>query len=175
MNKIKHGLVILTLNLAAVGCNSGDVKDTLGLRKAAPDEFNVISNPPLYVPPEFDLVQPGTAPKAHENTAAPQPLEPKAQPLQKDEQGFLEWLDQARPADDVKKSIDEENLTNKKQAKEKGVIRKTVAKLSDSDHDTYVDPVKERDRIRNNMKENKPINDGTVPTKTTSTLEKLFQ
>lgn len=39
-------------------CSSGSVKDTLGLNRAAPDEFRVVSRPPLSVPPEFNLRPP---------------------------------------------------------------------------------------------------------------------
>lgn len=49
------------LLLAACG---GDVKDTLGLNRKAPDEFRVIARPPLSVPKEFKLYPPDEA-QAH--------------------------------------------------------------------------------------------------------------
>lgn len=45
-------LVLLT------ACSGGTVKDTLGLNREAPDEFRVVSRPPLSVPPQFNLRPP---------------------------------------------------------------------------------------------------------------------
>jgi hypothetical protein len=46
-------------------CSGGGVRDTLGMGRAAPDEFTVVSRPPLSVPPEFELKPPheGEAPR----------------------------------------------------------------------------------------------------------------
>ncbi|KJS38300.1 MAG: hypothetical protein VR70_10355, partial [Rhodospirillaceae bacterium BRH_c57] len=54
-----------TAALAATlsGCGGG-VKETLGLNRQAPDEFQVVSRPPLAIPPEFKLrpPEPGAPP-----------------------------------------------------------------------------------------------------------------
>ncbi len=42
-------------------CSTGTVKETLGLERAAPDEFRVISRPPLSVPPQFSLRPPSNS------------------------------------------------------------------------------------------------------------------
>lgn len=39
-------------------CSSGDISDTLGFSRSAPDEFVVVSRPPLSMPPDFNLVPP---------------------------------------------------------------------------------------------------------------------
>ncbi len=39
-------------------CSGGTVKDSLGLNRKAPDEFRVVSRPPLSVPPQFELRPP---------------------------------------------------------------------------------------------------------------------
>lgn len=49
---------LLILSVFALTACGGDVKETLGLYKEAPDEFNVVSRPPLSVPPEFYLTTP---------------------------------------------------------------------------------------------------------------------
>ena len=54
----KLGIAIAILLLLS-GC-SNDIKSTLGIRKEAPDEFTVISYPPLSVPPEFNLEPPSS-------------------------------------------------------------------------------------------------------------------
>ena len=49
---------LLIALLALSACASGEVKETLGLTRDSPDEFVVVSRPPLSVPPEFNLVPP---------------------------------------------------------------------------------------------------------------------
>jgi len=55
----KWALIISASALTA--CSSSTVKDTLGLERSAPDEFRVVSRPPLSVPPEFTLRPPTNA------------------------------------------------------------------------------------------------------------------
>lgn len=43
---------------ALTACSSGEVRDSLGLTRRAPDEFVVVSRPALSVPPDFSLVAP---------------------------------------------------------------------------------------------------------------------
>ncbi len=54
---MKH-LIPLILVLTLTACSEGDVTSTLGLGRSAPDEFKVVSRPPLSVPPEFTLRPP---------------------------------------------------------------------------------------------------------------------
>ena len=56
---MKKYISILLLAMFTSGC-SNDLKSTLGLKKPSPDEFTVISNPPLSVPPNFTLSKPNT-------------------------------------------------------------------------------------------------------------------
>jgi hypothetical protein len=46
----------LVATLALAGCS--DLKQAIGLEPTMPDEFAVESNPPLMIPPEFDLRPP---------------------------------------------------------------------------------------------------------------------
>ena len=63
-------MLLCAAALALAGCASGEVRDTLGLTRAAPDEFKVVSRPPLSVPPDFTLraPEPGAAPRAEVDT-----------------------------------------------------------------------------------------------------------
>ena len=54
MKHTRYSLPLVLLALAA--CSGNDVSDTLGLQKSAPDEFVVVSRPPLVVPPPVSLV-----------------------------------------------------------------------------------------------------------------------
>lgn len=55
MIRSRHLLPLVLLALTACG---GSAAETLGITKNAPDEFVVVSRPPLSVPPEFDLLPP---------------------------------------------------------------------------------------------------------------------
>lgn len=58
--------ITLSWLLTLAAC-SGGVQDTLGLHRQPPDEFRVVSRPPLSVPPQFDL-RPPAAPGEVINT-----------------------------------------------------------------------------------------------------------
>lgn len=65
--------ILAILSLAALtACASGEVRETLGLMRDAPDEFRVVSRPPLSVPPDFNLraPEPGAAPRLEVNPGA---------------------------------------------------------------------------------------------------------
>jgi len=51
-------ILSLALLITLTGCAGSDVKNTLGLKKKAPDEFMVMSHPALTVPPSFELPEP---------------------------------------------------------------------------------------------------------------------
>lgn len=57
MRHLKDSLLVV-LSVGVLSACSGNVKETLGLKKQAPDEFRVVSNQPLSVPPDFRLIEP---------------------------------------------------------------------------------------------------------------------
>ena len=44
--------------LLIVGCQGGNARQILGINKQPPDEFKVVSNPPLSLPPNFSVRPP---------------------------------------------------------------------------------------------------------------------
>jgi hypothetical protein len=50
--------------IALAACSGNDVKTTLGLDRGVPDEFRVVSRPPLSVPPQFTLRPPAAVGEA---------------------------------------------------------------------------------------------------------------
>ena len=49
-------LLIIILNLFLISCNT--VRDSAGVNRKVLDEYSVIENPPLVIPPDFDLLPP---------------------------------------------------------------------------------------------------------------------
>lgn len=50
--------ILLLLSAVLSGCGGQNARDIIGLGKRAPDEFRVVSRPPLSVPPDFTLRPP---------------------------------------------------------------------------------------------------------------------
>ena len=61
-NPLLRNLLLATACVSALAACSagGNVRETLGLSRTAPDEFRVYARPPLTVPPEFALRAPGS-------------------------------------------------------------------------------------------------------------------
>lgn len=76
---MKSGLLSLSLLsslLLLSGCEGQNARDILGLGRKAPDEFRVVSRPPLSTPPEFTL-----RPPAQGNAPALPPADAQARAL----------------------------------------------------------------------------------------------
>lgn len=58
---MRHATIAALSLLALSACSSNTVRDTLGLERSAPDEFRVVSRPPLSVPPQFTLRPPSNS------------------------------------------------------------------------------------------------------------------
>lgn len=164
----KHLFSILAV-LALSACSTSDVKSSLGLRKSAPDEFAVISNPPLSVPPSFEMVAPTDEPKVFTEKEVMQETR-----LGRDDAEFLGEFDRPVAKTKVQKQIDDENKQFHKSRSEKGAVRRAITNINGHDEEKVIDPVSERRRIRDNVANDLPINEGEVSNKSKSTLERIF-
>ena len=54
--KIQHVLIIIITCNIFFGCSK--IRQSAGVTRKAPDEFQVIENPPLVIPPNYSLVPP---------------------------------------------------------------------------------------------------------------------
>ncbi len=171
----KNFFIYLFGLLALTACESYDVKSTLGLKKPAPDEFMVISNPPLSTPPEFKLQQPGTNSELPQSASIfePESNTKASSNLPAEDSNFLQEFSKPHAKSQVQKTVDEELSQNKKAKSEKGIIRKTVSKLN-GDSDPTINPIAEKERIKANTEQGKPVNEGTVKMQSKSTLERIF-
>ncbi|MFN7185804.1 MAG: DUF3035 domain-containing protein [Alphaproteobacteria bacterium] len=181
-------MVFLVPCLMLLACSGQDARETLGLTREAPDEFVVVSRPPLTVPPDFELrpPTPGVARPAESTTSAARALVLKgeAPPASLEELGAAPTV--ASAVDPVLSgnaaTPGESSLLNKI-----GITRvdpeirqklgadpeKAAAKreaktfydrlLQESGEEPVVDSRKEAERIRINTDTGKPVNEGVVP------------
>jgi hypothetical protein len=181
-------MVFLVPCLMLLACSGQDARETLGLTREAPDEFVVVSRPPLTVPPDFELrpPTPGVARPAESTTSAARALVLKgeAPPASLEELGAAPTV--ATAVDPVLSgnaaTPGESSLLNKI-----GITRvdpeirqklgadpeKAAAKreaktfydrlLQESGEEPVVDSRKEAERIRINTDTGKPVNEGVVP------------
>lgn len=147
------------------GCSSG-VKETLGIKKTAPDEFYVVSNPDLTVPPDFTLVDPSETSTREDTYEASAKSDTK---LSNDDKEFLNSLSDSKSKSSVKRAIDQDQ-----QSQQKGAIRNAISKISGEGGDPKIDPVAERERIKANQASDKPLNEGDVKEVKQSTIERIL-
>ncbi len=160
------------LSMMAIGvltaCTSGEVRDNLGLHRSKPDEFKVVSRPPLSVPPEFSL----TPPEEGAGEFQLQSMEEKAASLLLQETSavdeavakgssesiFLNNIGADKADPDVRRKISKEfgQPVGKKES------TFAIDAILNSE-DPTVDAPKEAERIRDNLENDRPINEGEVP------------
>ncbi len=182
---MKYFFLISMMVLTA--CEGG-VRESLGINRNAPDEFVVVSRPPLSVPPEFDLVPPtpgaispqesargraqsallGGSETAVESVSA-------AGTASSAEASFLSKL-KVDEADPNIRQVLGKDLTTKPPTKD---AKSLLEKLNITPtQQPVVDAKKETERLRANKKSGKPVTEGETPTvdssKKKSVLDVLF-
>ncbi|MBM3616990.1 MAG: DUF3035 domain-containing protein [Alphaproteobacteria bacterium] len=196
-------LAPLCIGLAA--CTGNDVRQSLGMKRNQPDEFQVVSRPALSVPPVYYLRPPSEEPVSSGVTAAEQaqslvftgesvpyvapgasdpnyqaetatPIVSESTLRTAGDESFLRNAKAANANDDIRKVLNEENKPFiEAEKQEKDFIDKL---RPDAQGEPVVDAAKERERIQTNKAEGKPVNEGEVAVqepKQESTLERLFK
>lgn len=176
-------VICAVLPLSLTACDNG-VKDALGLNREAPDEFTVVSRPPLSLPPDFSLrpPQPGAAPLMT-------PADQQARELitGKDTSANMNPTVNAGASDNFlrRAGADQaDSAIRDKLAKEAATPADTsnaktlVDRLSGAKKlEPTVDPEKETERLKQNRTSGKPLNEGAVPEvqpKPESLIDRIF-
>jgi len=156
----------------------GDVKSELGLRHDAPDEFRVISAPPLTMPPDF-----GVLPKPGSSVATSAPASPGnynnnplAAPVTQVQSFaapspadgvFLTKIGAGTIDPSIRETIVKDN-TPPPPEKKKGFFASLFHSDSKdppaADAPAVVDAPAEKQRISDDQKANQPLTNGTTPT-----------
>lgn len=196
--------LFLCVPLALAACSGNDVSQTLGLGKDAPDEFVVVSRPPLVVPPDFDLTPPRPGEEAPHavsteaqarklllgTEAAPASLDQVSQPtvetavtpvLAADaptaaSANFLKKVGADEARSDIRQQL---SVAATAPAKEKKKEADSLYDqlMEDESQEPVVDPAGESERLRKNKDEGKPLTEGDTPTEDTtpkSVIDRVF-
>ncbi len=189
MKYVRTAMFASAASLLLSACGGSDVKETLGLERKAPDEFRVVSRPPLSVPPEFNLRPPGDTQNAAPSVAPvhkqaeslllsdgegntyalPAPTSDTAvvpvsvsTPSSADsaEMQFLKNAGADNADSTVRTTLEEEKISHQIQKEEEGWWDSVFS--GSEAKDPTVDAKKEAERIQKNQDEGKPVNDGEI-------------
>jgi hypothetical protein len=157
----------LLLPLAACG---GDTARTLGFTREAPDEFAVVTRPPLSMPPVLGQLpepRPGASDQADPRTAGMLALAPGAAlttpaggPRSAGEQALIAQAGGAAPQN-IRAQVDAESArlaTTSPTLTDRILFRDTSPQPG-----IAVDPQREAQRLRENAALGRPIEEGTTP------------
>jgi hypothetical protein len=199
---MKRHLFCIAALCALSACDSGTVSDTLGLNRTAPDEFTVVSRPPLSMPPEFSLrpPRPGEAPRGASADAtargfllgkdakpeetidsimepstpsAVTPVVSKTTPSGASE-AFLKRAGANRASGDIRQQLGQDAATPADTSNAKTLLEQLSGKEKP---EPVVDAKKEAERLRSNKDEGKPATEGDVPvekTKRPTLFDRIF-
>lgn len=194
---LKPCLLLLPLLLTA--CDNGGMREQLGLTRDAPDEFTVVSRPPLSLPPDFTLrpPKPGEPPRgipANEQAhslltgKAPSTLPTdvnvlqsstvdtavtpviQSDPMTGSESSLLKRAGADKADDSIRDKLQVDAVTPRENSDAKTLMDQINGKDKD---EPVVDAKKEAERIRDDKDEGKPITEGDTPNEV-ETKKSLF-
>jgi hypothetical protein len=173
----KNNFLVVATFLAITSC-AGDVQETLGMRRDAPDEFAVEKRPKLDVPPEFKLRPPSTDGSNLRESRIRDELKndifttPSTTEIGSAEAILL----QKTQADSATPEI--RNILSNEYGVDPSLLERIESISDDSNNQTLVDAEKERERINANKQQGKPISEGEVETRSStgsfSVLQKIM-
>jgi hypothetical protein len=172
------GLAAVGLLLALGGCGNG-VRQALGMTKQSPDEFQVVAQVPLTMPPDYNLhpPQPG-APRPQQGTASDQaqtalfgaPATATAAGGSGDadtsgqstgEVALLQNAGATGIDPEIRAQIDQETAAQIE--RDQSLIERLVFWRNPEPYGTVVDPVAESKRLQQNAALGKPVTEGETP------------
>ena len=159
-------LVFILSPLFTLSACGGDVKETLGMRREAPDEFAVERRPKLDVPPEFKLRPPVDGDIGLKDSAIRDELRAEvlgtstAVASGNAESVLLQKTGATNATSDIRTVLGKEYNTG-----EPDLLDRLENITEKDSNKTLVDAGKERERINDNKKAGKAIDDGASATK----------
>ena len=162
------GIAAIAMAVTLGGCGQS-FRQSIGITKQAPDEFQVIAHAPLELPPDFNLrpPEPG-APRPQEGTAQDQaevaitgsviegPTEQSSGELALLQNAGASGIDP-----NIRNQIDLE--TADQIERDKSLVDRLVFWSEPEPYGVVVDPVAESKRLQENAAQGKPVTEGETP------------
>jgi len=170
---MKYFFLILVTSLFLSSCST--VRESAGATRKSLDEFKVVENPPLVIPPNFNLLPPEQLEKKNiddiEKELAQEILFGLDENLANNENAKLSLMNQileSTDANNVDSSI--RNEINEQFANEMNTD--SIYQVEWETEIEVLDAIKESERIRNQLIQDKSIAEGEVPTTIQKTKKK---
>jgi PBP1b-binding outer membrane lipoprotein LpoB len=162
-------IFIFSVTMFAIFLNScSEMRESAGVTRKSIDEFQTIENPPLIIPPDFNLVNPDQLQQKNiedvEKELAKEilfGLDETEQNTEKQLSTMNEILSQANATDvsnDIREEFDQEFAQEKK--------TDSSFQIDWDNEEEVLDSVKESERIRDKNFKGEKISEGEVSTKT---------
>ena len=171
MKYLLYTLIIVQLIFSS--CST--VRKSAGVTRKSVDEFQVVENPPLIIPPDFNLLPPEQLEKKNikniEKELAQEilfGLDEKGKNQEKETLSTMSQILQATEADKVNSNI--RNEIDQQFANEMNT--ESIYQIEWKDETEVIDAIKESERIRNQLIQGKSITEGGTPTLVTKTKKK---
>jgi len=177
---LRNKIFIFIVIIFAVLLNScSSIRESAGVTRKSIDEFQAVENPPLIIPPDFNLVDPEQLQQKNIEDAEKELAKEILFGLDETEQNteqqlstMNEILSQANATDvskDIRTEFDQEFAQEKKTG--------NVFQIDWDNEEEVLDAIKESERIREKNFKGEKISEGEVSTKTEKTKvkkKKLF-
>ena len=166
-------LIFIIASLFLSSCS--EVRKSAGVTRKSLDEFQVVENPPLVIPPDFNLLPPEQLEKKNidnvETELAQEILFGLDENLENNEYEKLSIMNQIlelTEANSIDSSI--RNEINELFANE--INTDNIYQTEWNSEIEVLDAIKESERIRNQLFQGKSITEGEIPTKIQKTTKK---
>jgi Protein of unknown function (DUF3035) len=164
-------LLIAVMGLALSACQA--TRQALGLGKFPPNEFDVVTHPPLAMPPNDDLVAPEPGAPRPQEQSATQIAEAAVvgsvgvDPTSIDsaspgEQAFLQSAGASNADPKIRQIVDKE-ADAESQAIKDSLYNKLIFWQTPEPPGTVIDPKAEQQRLQENAALGKPLTTGATP------------
>jgi len=163
-------LIFIISSLFLSSCSK--VRESAGVTRKSLDEFKVVENPPLVIPPDFNLLPPDQLEKKNidnvETELAREILFGLDENLENNEYKKISTMNQilvTTGANSIDSSI-------RNEIDEQFANEMNIDKIEWESEIEVLDAIKESERIRNQLIQDKSIDEGETPTLTSKTKKK---
>ena len=163
-------LIFIISSLFLSSCSK--IRESAGVTRKSLDEFKVIENPPLVIPPDFNLLPPEQLEKKNIDDIATElaqeilfGLDENLENNENEKLSIMNKILESTNANNVESSI-------RKEFDEQFANEMNIDKIEWESEIEVLDAIKESERIRNQLIQNKPIAEGETPISITKTKKK---